>query len=172
MAQQEVQNGGAENVASNDGSSAASFSALKLRLLVEAPKANDAISFYKAAFGAEEVNRTLHPKRKAEQELPLILSAELKLGGFSILVSDFIGDSVEEALKNGGNTISICLETENVSDAIAKAVSAGAVEEGEIMEGEGACCGERVGKVKDPYGFVWLICSPAKKCGDVAEGAA
>lgn len=61
-----------------------------------------------------------------------------------------------------------CLETEDVEAAVAKAVAAGAVSEDEISEGEGGCCGGRVGKVKDPYGNVWLICTPSKTCGDVA----
>lgn len=88
-AQQEVQNGGgAEKVAD-----VVSFTAVKSQLFVEAPKANDAVQFYKTAFGAEEVSRTVHPKRKAEQELPLVLSAELKLAGFTILVSDLADDS-------------------------------------------------------------------------------
>lgn len=90
MAQQEVQNGGAEKAAA---ASTVSFTAVKPQLLVEAPKANDAVQFYKAAFGAEEVGRTVHPKRKAEQEHPLILSAELKLAGSTILVSDLLEDS-------------------------------------------------------------------------------
>jgi len=54
-----------------------------------------------------------------------------------------------------------------VQGAVAKAVSAGAVVEDEVAEGESACCGGRVGKVKDPYGFVWLLCSPGKKSVDV-----
>ena len=61
----------------------------------------------------------------------------------------------------------ICLETEDVEAAVAKAVNAGGVSEGEVAEGEVACCGGRVGKVKDPYGVVWMICSPIKKCADV-----
>lgn len=61
----------------------------------------------------------------------------------------------------------LCLETEDVEAALSKAVSAGAVAEGEIVEGDGAFCGGRVGKLKDPYGFTWLICSPAKSCVDV-----
>lgn len=61
----------------------------------------------------------------------------------------------------------LCLETEDVEAAIVKAVNAGAVKEGEIIEGEGACLSGLVGKVKDPYGFTWLICSPVKKCTDV-----
>lgn len=86
MAQSEVQNGGGAE-------KALSFKALKPQLLVEAPKATDAVLFYKAAFGAEEVSRTLHPKRKAEQETPAILSAELSLSDFTFLVSDVFDDS-------------------------------------------------------------------------------
>ncbi|XP_027336902.1 uncharacterized protein At5g48480 [Abrus precatorius] len=159
MAQQDAQNGVSENVA------AVSFVAVKPQLLVEAPKANDAVQFYKAAFAAEEVGRTLNPKRKAEHELPLILSAELKIAGSSFLVADIVGDSALPA-KTGGNAVVLCLETEDVEGAIAKAVSAGAVAEGEVAESEGACGGGRVGKVKDPYGFVWSFCSPGKKCAD------
>lgn len=63
------------------------------------------------------------------------------------------------------------METDDVEAAVSKAVSAGAVSEGEVAEGDGACCGGRVGKVKDPYGFVWMICSPAEKCADVEARA-
>ncbi|XP_020201793.1 uncharacterized protein At5g48480 [Cajanus cajan] len=159
---QEPQNGASENVAA----AAVSFLAVKPQLLVEAPKANDAVLFYKAAFGAEEVGRTLNPKRKADHELPLILSAELKIGGSTILVADLAVDSASP-VKSGSNGVVLCLETEDVEGAIAKAVSAGAVAEGEVTEGEGACCGGRVGKVKDPYGFVWVFSSPGKKSADV-----
>lgn len=74
----------------NNGSKAVSvvFSSMKPWLYVEATKGNDAVQFYKAAFGAEEVIRVNHPKRKAEQELPLILAAELKLGSCTFIVSD------------------------------------------------------------------------------------
>ncbi|XP_054784579.1 uncharacterized protein At5g48480 [Prosopis cineraria] len=167
MAQQEVQNGGAEKAAVD----AVSFTAVKPQLLVEAPKANDAVQFYKAAFGAEEVGRTTHPKRKAEQELPLILSAELKLAGFTILVSDLTADDSATPTKSVGNGVVFCLETDDVEAAINKAVNAGAVAEGEVVVGEGAGCGERVGKVKDPYGFVWAICSPEKKCSNAEAEA-
>lgn len=60
--------------------------------------------------------------------------------------------------------IAFVLETENVEAAVAKAVAAGAVSEGEVTEVENGYHGVgRVGKVKDPYGFVWLISSPVKK---------
>lgn len=68
------------------------FSALKPHLFVESPKASDAVQFFKAAFGAEEVGRVMNHKRKADQELPLILSAELKLGSSFIIVSNLASD--------------------------------------------------------------------------------
>ncbi|KAJ8553031.1 hypothetical protein K7X08_020424 [Anisodus acutangulus] len=168
----EPQNGGA--IEQQNGAAAAKeevtrviFTAVKPQLFVEAPKANDAVAFYKAAFGAEEVTRVNHPKRKAEQEIPLILSVELKLGSVSFLVSD-LTDEDSTLVKTASTGCVFCLETEDVEAAIAKAVSAGAVAESEIAEGEdaaaAACCGGRVGKLKDPYGNVWMICSPVKKC--------
>ncbi|XP_040993118.1 uncharacterized protein At5g48480 [Juglans microcarpa x Juglans regia] len=163
MAQQEVHNGVAPKGAVTD---ALVFTAVKPQLLVEAPKASDAIQFYKAAFGAEELGRTLHPKRKADQELPLILSAQMKLGGSTFLVSDLTDDSAAPAKAEGAGIV-LCLETEDVNAAIVKAVSAGAVAVGEIEEGDGVCGGGRVGKVKDPYGIFWLISSPAQKSADV-----
>ena len=48
----------------------------------------DAVSFYKVAFSAKEVSLTFQPKRKAEQVVPLLKSAELELGRCSIFVSD------------------------------------------------------------------------------------
>jgi len=93
---QEVQNGAENNgAAAEETAAAVVFSAFKPQLLVQAPKANDAVQFYKAAFDAEEVSRTMHPKRKAEQELPLVLSAELKLGSAVFSVADLADDAAQ-----------------------------------------------------------------------------
>ncbi|GAB4841509.1 hypothetical protein Ancab_022225 [Ancistrocladus abbreviatus] len=157
---QEVENG-----VENGATKVVNFSALKPQLFVTAPKASDAVQFYKTAFGAEEVGRTMHPKRKAEQDQPLVLSADLKLGSSIFAVSDLSDDFASPVKFDAGSCV-FCLETENVEAAIDKAVAAGAVAEGDVTEGEGACCGGRVGKVKDPYGFIWMICSPTKKSCD------
>lgn len=82
--EQEAENGVAVKVGA--------FTAMKPRLYVEAQKAKDAVEFYKTAFGAEEVSRIMQTKRKAEQEFPLLLAAELKLGSSSIIVSDVLAD--------------------------------------------------------------------------------
>lgn len=71
---------------------------------------------------------------------------------------------VSARVKTVGSGFAMCLETEDVKAAVAKAVSAGAVSEGELAEGEGEGL---VGKLKDPYGFVWTVCSPTKKSVDV-----
>lgn len=71
------------------------------------------------------------------------------------------------AKSTGSGGVVLCLETQEVDAAVKKALAAGAVVEGKTVEGDGACCGGRVGKVKDPYGYVWLICSPANKSADV-----
>ncbi|OMO74597.1 hypothetical protein COLO4_26572 [Corchorus olitorius] len=159
MAQHEVQNGGAKEAVE------VKFTAVKPHLMVEAAKAVDAVQFYKTAFGAVESGRNVYPKRKAEQDLPHIVSSHLELAGSTILVSGVAEDSATVKTKGAGCVL--CLETEDVEAAIAKAVSAGAVAEGEIADGDGAFCGGRVGKVKDPYGYFWLFCSPAKECAEV-----
>lgn len=79
---------------------------------------------------------------------------------------DSCGVGLNRAMTEGAGIV-LCLETENVDAAITKSVSAGAVVVGEIEEGDGAGCGGRGGKVKDPYGIIWLICSPAKKCSEL-----
>ncbi|XP_019058667.1 PREDICTED: uncharacterized protein At5g48480-like [Tarenaya hassleriana] len=152
MAQEEDANGASAE-------KTVTFTAVKPQLTVEAPKAADAIQFYKSAFGAVECGRSLNPKRKADQELPHILSAELQLAGFAFLVSDATGDSAT-AGKTEGVSMSLCLETENFEAA----VDGDAATEGEAS----ACCGGGVQAVlKDPYGFAWIICSSTKKAETV-----
>ncbi|KAL1834946.1 hypothetical protein ACET3Z_004597 [Daucus carota] len=151
MAEEAVKNGDA-----HDGNKTVSFSAFKPQMFVEEGKVGDAVHFYKAAFGAQEVNHVTQTKRKADQELPLVVSAELKLGSTIFLVSD-LSDHSSAMNKTGSNGPCFLLETDDIEGAIANAVKAGAVSEGEIDEGEGA---SPVGKVKDPYGMIWAITSP------------
>ncbi|XP_076891030.1 uncharacterized protein At5g48480-like [Bidens hawaiensis] len=143
-------------------SSPVTFTSLKPQLFVEPSKVNDAVAFYKAAFGAEEVNSVTHQKRKADQEIPLLVSAEIKLGSSNILVSELADGSTATT------GLVFCLETEDIEAAVEKAVKAGVAESEVTTEADGAFCGgERVGKLKDPHGIVWLICTPAKKSADV-----
>ncbi|XP_010552013.1 PREDICTED: uncharacterized protein At5g48480-like [Tarenaya hassleriana] len=163
MAQEEVANGASAE-------KTVTFTAFKPLLTVEAPKAADAVQFYKSAFGAVEIRRSLNPKRKADQEFTQIISAELQLSGFTFFVSDASGDSTAVG-KTEGVSIAIWLETEDVEATIVKAVAAGAVKDGESANGEaGACCGGGVqANLKDPYGFIWIISSATKKAETVED---
>ena len=89
----EVTNGAETNGANGETvEKTVTFTAVKSQVFVEATKVNDAVLFYKSAFGAEEVNRVSQPKRKADQEIPLLQSAEIKLGSASIIVADASDD--------------------------------------------------------------------------------
>ncbi|CAL9113309.1 hypothetical protein MUK42_01945 [Musa troglodytarum] len=126
----------------------------KPHLAVPAMKADAAVQFYKAAFGAEELRRVAHPKRKAEHELPLILFAELKIGSSLLLVSDCFdaeGEGGTAAVIGGG--ISFRLQAEDVDAAVKMAVAAGAEVVSEVAEDESGV----VVKLKDPFGVVWVV---------------
>ncbi|XP_056842983.1 uncharacterized protein At5g48480-like [Raphanus sativus] len=117
------------------------------------------LNIYKAVFGAEETGHSLYPKRKANQELPHVLSAELKLAGITVVVSDV---SVNSGSTTNKGTMPAIFETDDVEAAVAKAVAARAVKVEEEVEGEEG--GGVKGKVTDPFGFTWIFVSSAKKC--------
>ncbi|BBH09970.1 Lactoylglutathione lyase / glyoxalase I family protein [Prunus dulcis] len=60
----------------------------------------------------------------------------------------------------GSGAIALWLETPDIGAAVAKAVLAGAVSEGEITTGVFSDPEQPVGKVRDPFGF--LCSSPAR----------
>jgi uncharacterized glyoxalase superfamily protein PhnB len=70
------------------------FTVLKVQVTVPAGRAEEAVAFYKAAFAAEEVSHSTHPKRKGEGEEAALLCAELKVGAATLLVCDQAGDDV------------------------------------------------------------------------------
>ncbi|KAL0792543.1 hypothetical protein Bca101_063920 [Brassica carinata] len=136
------------------------FTSYKPQLIVEAQKVGDAVAFYKTVFGAEETGHSLYPKRKADQELPHLLSAELKLAGTTVVVVSDVSSVNSGSTANKGAMPGI-LETDDVEAAVAKAVAAGAVKVEEEVEGEEG--GGVKGKVTDPFGFTWIFVSPVKK---------
>ncbi|KAJ0253934.1 Uncharacterized protein HA466_0115280 [Hirschfeldia incana] len=163
MAQEDVAaaaNGAATTVVEK----AVTFTAYKPQLIVEAQKVGDAVAFYKNVFGATETGHSLYPKRKADQELPHVVSAEINLAGTTVVVSDV---SVHSGSNAKTGTVSALLETDDVEAAVAKAVAAGAVKVDEVSEGEAD--GGVKGKVTDPFGFSWIFVSPAEKSGDKEE---
>ncbi|KAK9139856.1 hypothetical protein Scep_009537 [Stephania cephalantha] len=94
----------------------------------------------------------MHTKRKVEQSSLSSRKPNSRLDRLVFIVADH--SEGPPALSGG----SFWLETNDVEGAVSKAVKAGAIAEGEIAEGENVT---RVGRVKDPYGYVWLISSAA-----------
>ncbi|KAL6854390.1 hypothetical protein ACP4OV_019293 [Aristida adscensionis] len=140
------------------------FGGLKVQVTVPAGRAEEAAAFYKAAFAAEEVSRSTHPKRKAEGEEPSLLCAEIKVGAATVLVCDQAGDDVPAVGKEGAapSGLVLRLETSDVSAAAAQAAAAGAALQGEVTEDCAGLCATLV----DPFGVTWVLASAtsAKKC--------
>ena len=110
--------------------------------------AADAIEFYKAAFGAEEVFRLAEPGGR-------IGHAEIKIGGCKVMLADeYPEQGIVGPQTLGGTTFSIYLHVENIDALMANAVAAGATV---VREAEDQFYGERSGVVRDPFGHEWLL---------------
>lgn len=79
--------------ARNGSSAGVVVSGVCVQVSVPASKSEEAVAFYKAAFGAEEASRSCCSKRKADQEQPSLLCAELKIGVTSFLICGQLDDS-------------------------------------------------------------------------------
>ncbi|ONK56787.1 uncharacterized protein A4U43_C10F12920 [Asparagus officinalis] len=102
----------------------------------------------------------------ADQEIPPVLCAELKVGGSCFLVCDQTDDL---AVAVG---LVFRLKTDDVEAAISTAVTAGAAITSEITENEDGCYGGVVGKVKDPFGVSWIVASDGEKRSVEPQAAA
>ena len=109
---------------------------------------NEAIEFYKKAFGATERGRLLMPSGK-------IGHAEIVIEGSLLMLAE---ENIEWGNRSpetiGGNPMSFGLYVKDVDQAFKKAVDAGATI---VMGIEDMFYGDRVGQVKDPFGYKWMI---------------
>ena len=110
--------------------------------------AEQAIEFYKKAFGAVETMRVNGPDGR-------IGHAEIRIGDSPIMLSDEYPDMKWYAPQAAlGSPVMIHLYVDDV-DAVAKqAVSAGAKE---LLPVADQFYGDRGGKFADPYGHLWYL---------------
>lgn len=87
----------------------------------------------------------------------MIFQAYISHLAFLLVMPFFSSEKVAES------RVVLFLETEDIEAAVSKAVSAGAVVESKIADSDGPYVGNRVAKLKDPFGFTWLIGTPAKE---------
>ena len=115
-------------------------------------KAAEAIEFYKAAFGAEELMR--HPTDDGR-----LMHASLKINdGYLMLNDDF-----PEHMGGPSNPPASFVLHLNVPDADAawkRALDAGAEVRFPLAD---QFWGDRYGQVTDPFGFIWSIGAPVKQ---------
>jgi PhnB protein len=107
-----------------------------------------AIDFYKKAFGAEELGRSLTPDGK-------VMHAMIRIGDSLLMMNDEfpnMGSSSAETL--GGTNITLHIQTEDVDSLFDRAVKAGAKATMPVAD---QFWGDRYGQVVDPFGQRWSL---------------
>ena|SRR5436190_147478 len=115
--------------------------------------ADQALEFYKKAFGAEVQNIARMPNGK-------VMHAALQIGDSKLMLNE---ESPEfgalSPLSTGGSGVMLHIYLENVDAAFDRAVSAGAEVKMPLMD---QFWGDRYGIVADPYGHKWSLATHIK----------
>jgi PhnB protein len=112
--------------------------------------AADAIEFYKKVLGAKERMRMPGPDGR-------IGHAELEIGNSIVMLADSNPDMGFPNPKDiGGTPVTIHCYVEDVDDAFARALEAGATS---MRDVENQFYGDRSGQFEDPFGHRWSVAS-------------
>ena len=107
-----------------------------------------AITFYRNAFGAEEVMRLDGPNGK-------VAHAEVKIGDSHVMLADEMPDEEFVGPQTlGGAGVSLMLYVDDADATFAQAIAAGATVRRPVAD---QFYGDRVGTLVDPFGHVWSI---------------
>ena len=112
--------------------------------------ANDAIAYYKKAFGAEELYRMLMPDGTVGH-------AELKIGDSIVMLADEMDhpDAIAKSPRTlGGVTSGLAMYVADCDAVFNRAVEAGGKLRRPLTN---QFYGDRSGTVEDPFGQVWTI---------------
>ena len=110
--------------------------------------ADNAIDFYKQAFGAVEEMRLPGPDGK-------LIHAMVRIGDSPLMLVDEMPDWGALGPKSlKGSPVTIHLQVEDVDATVARAVAAGAML---TMPVEDAFWGDRYGQLEDPFGHRWSV---------------
>jgi len=107
--------------------------------------AAQSIEWYKKAFGAQEISRSLGPDGK-------IMHAEIKIGDSRIMVGDVMMGKGPRGF--GGSPASLWLLVDNSDALFDRAVKAGATVQMPLAD---QFWGDRGGAIADPAGYTWWI---------------
>jgi PhnB protein len=103
------------------------------------------IEWYKRAFGAEEIGRSLGPDGR-------IMHGELAINGSHFYISDVMMGKGPKEL--GGSPVTFWLYVADCDAAFRRAIEAGATEKMPLID---QFWGDRAGSVTDPEGLTWWI---------------
>ncbi len=111
--------------------------------------AAEALAFYAKAFGAEETMRMPAPDGTK------VMHAEFKIGNSMFMMADEFPEMGMVSPKTlGGNASFLHLYMDNVDERFARAIDAGAEEVRPVAD---QFYGDRMGTLKDPFGYQWTI---------------
>ena len=114
--------------------------------------AEDAIAFYRAAFGAEERYRLTDPQTGQ------IGHADLAIGGATVMLADEAPDfGALSPATLGGTPVKLHLAVADADETVARAERAGATVLRPVQD---QMYGERSGMIVDPFGHQWFIGTP------------
>lgn len=109
-----------------------------------------AIDFYKRAFGATERSRLNGPDGR-------VMHAEVEIGDSLLMIGEEMADRGARGPKSlGGTAVSLNLYLEDCDATFKQAVDAGAKS---LQPVQLMFWGDRYGKVEDPFGHVWGLCT-------------
>ncbi len=112
-----------------------------------------AIDFYKKAFGAQEIYRSLMPDGG-------VMHAMIQIGNSFVMMADeFIDMGAVSPNTLGGTSIALHIYTDDADKLFQQATDAGATP---IMSMADMFWGDRYGQIQDPYGHRWAIATHKK----------
>ncbi len=110
--------------------------------------ADQAIAFYKKAFGAKEKTRMLGPDGS-------VMHAEITIGDSHVMLGEEnVAMGMHSPQSLGGTPAGVMLYVPNVDKTFAAAVAAGATVNMPVAD---QFWGDRYGKLTDPFGHQWSI---------------
>ncbi|MBI4853595.1 MAG: VOC family protein [Acidobacteria bacterium] len=115
---------------------------------------NEAIEFYKKAFGAEQIGCSMFsPDGK-------VMHAEIKIGNSMLMLcAENPQWGALSPLALGNTSVTLSLYVENADESFERAINAGANVKMPLAD---MFWGDRYGQVTDPSGHHWAICTHIK----------
>ncbi|WP_276372119.1 VOC family protein [Chryseolinea sp. H1M3-3] len=120
---------------------------LALTPMLAIRNADQAIAWYEKVFHAKEVYRLTEPNGK-------IAHAEVRINDCLLMIAEEHPDYNKSPETLGGTSIIMNLYVPDVDETVAKALDEGATM---IFPVKDQFYGDRAGRIKDPFGHMWII---------------